>query len=306
VTDSNGELQKESNAKVVKWEDGSMHLILGNEMLDLTLQDLGSEHLFLYVKQRKFLQCQAQLKSKMNIRPTSLNSRLHQKLTLNMAEKSQKNIKVKLVATTVDPEVEKAQREKEEEDRIRYHMKMEAEQRNKAQKYGLDARYLEGDDNDISSYSSGRGGRNEYRTDDFVVDEDEEDGDFDQEEEEIEKRHKKNKHKRKKEERDEEEDAQRLLNAKRSPSPEPAPPKHRKVHKEHKPKSKKETPKKKAEEEEEPEIETERVSPEKEYVPEQIISNEQIPVDDMDMEGEERTIMKRPKGRRTVIDDDEE
>ena len=54
VVDKDGNQQKESNARVVKWSDGSMSLHLGSEIFDIHKQQiLGGDNNHLYIRQGK-------------------------------------------------------------------------------------------------------------------------------------------------------------------------------------------------------------------------------------------------------------
>lgn len=48
-----GCLQYESNARFVKWSDGSMQLLLGSEVLDLSVQNATQDHSHLFVRHHK-------------------------------------------------------------------------------------------------------------------------------------------------------------------------------------------------------------------------------------------------------------
>eukprot|EP01111_Echinosteliopsis_oligospora_P003392 TRINITY_DN1538_c0_g1_i3.p1 TRINITY_DN1538_c0_g1~~TRINITY_DN1538_c0_g1_i3.p1 ORF type:complete len:408 (-),score=131.73 TRINITY_DN1538_c0_g1_i3:156-1349(-) len=227
---ADGHGTKESNARIVKWSDGSMHLMLGGELLDVNLNHLDSEHLFLYCSQPNtagaggFLQSHGRLTHKMTIKPAGLQSKLHHKLSVSLAQKNQKVSKMKLVSTMVDPEVEKRDREKIEEDRIRSLNKIDAAQKNVAGSYNMDRRYLEGYDDDNDDYRNAprRNRNDDYKADDFVVDDDEEEqyGGY-SDEEQLEPRRRKNKNRRRSSGNDEE-DAERLMNAKRDEDDTPA------------------------------------------------------------------------------------
>jgi len=46
-------LQYESNARFVKWSDGSMQLLLGSEVLDLSVQNATQDQSHLFVRHHK-------------------------------------------------------------------------------------------------------------------------------------------------------------------------------------------------------------------------------------------------------------
>lgn len=47
------ELQRESNARFVKWSDGSMQLLIGNEVLDISVQDAQHDQAHLFLRHEK-------------------------------------------------------------------------------------------------------------------------------------------------------------------------------------------------------------------------------------------------------------
>lgn len=50
-----GWMQYESNARFVKWSDGSMQLLLGSEVLDLAVQDAHHDQSHLFLRQPKVI-----------------------------------------------------------------------------------------------------------------------------------------------------------------------------------------------------------------------------------------------------------
>ena len=51
-----GEQKYESNARFVRWSDGSLQLVLGEEVLDTTNQDLARDHHYLFVRHQGLIQ----------------------------------------------------------------------------------------------------------------------------------------------------------------------------------------------------------------------------------------------------------
>lgn len=51
-----GEPQYESNARFVRWSDGSLQLLLGDEVLDTTEQDMSMDHHYLFVRHQGLIQ----------------------------------------------------------------------------------------------------------------------------------------------------------------------------------------------------------------------------------------------------------
>lgn len=57
-----GEPKYESNARFVRWSDGSLQLLLGDEVLDTTEQDMAMDHHYLFVRHQGLIQvCSARL-----------------------------------------------------------------------------------------------------------------------------------------------------------------------------------------------------------------------------------------------------
>ena len=152
-----GEETVESNARFVRWSDGSLQLQIGTEVLDVASQDVAREqsHLFVRHPGAGLIQAQAHLRTKLVFRPSSLQSKSHRMLRASIDQRHAKVTKIKKVVTTVDPEAEKAAREKEE---LRLSKDRELLARKQAgvdRRYGvegrrggglLDREFLEGDD----------------------------------------------------------------------------------------------------------------------------------------------------------------
>jgi RNA polymerase-associated protein LEO1 len=161
ATDENGAAKyddlgvqvKESNARVVRWSDGSMSLHLGNEIFDVHVMQLQGDFNHLFVRQGTGLQGQAVFKTKLTFRPHSTDSFTHRKMTLSLADRSNKTQKVKVLPIAgKDPDAQRTEMIKKEEERLRASIRRESQQRRmreRAHQRGINASYLEGDyDND--------------------------------------------------------------------------------------------------------------------------------------------------------------
>uniref|UniRef100_A0A1I8EL05 RNA polymerase-associated protein LEO1 n=1 Tax=Wuchereria bancrofti TaxID=6293 RepID=A0A1I8EL05_WUCBA len=153
VLDDAGNIQKQGNSKVVRWSDGTMSLYLGGEIFDITVQPMQLDnHLFL--RQGAGLQGHAVFKEKLVFRPHSTDSITHRKVTLSMADRSNKSQKVKvLTAVGSNPESKKAEIVRKEEERMRAQSRREAQQRRNRMRpslgrSGLTANFLEDRDED--------------------------------------------------------------------------------------------------------------------------------------------------------------
>nr|XP_012618918.1 RNA polymerase-associated protein LEO1-like isoform X3 [Microcebus murinus] len=114
--DEEGNKIKESNARIVKWSDGSMSLHLGNEVFDVYRAPLQGNHDHLFVREDTGLQGQAVFKSKLTFRPHSTDSATHRKMTLPLAKRSSKTQKIRILPmASCDPECPRADMVKKEE-----------------------------------------------------------------------------------------------------------------------------------------------------------------------------------------------
>lgn len=151
--DKEGKPTKESNARIVKWSDGSYSLHLGSEIFDVHKQPLQSDFNHLFIRQGTGLQGQAVFKTKLSFRPHSTDSQTHKKMTLSMADRSSKSNQIKVISQVgVDPEANRWERMKKEEQGLREAMRRDANKkrvREKGSSKGLSGGYLEdGDDSD--------------------------------------------------------------------------------------------------------------------------------------------------------------
>uniref|UniRef100_A0A803M0U5 Uncharacterized protein n=1 Tax=Chenopodium quinoa TaxID=63459 RepID=A0A803M0U5_CHEQI len=120
VKKPDGTLAYESNARYVRWSDGSLQLLIGNEVLDISVQDAQHDNAYLFLRHGKgILQSQGKLLKKMRFMPSSLTSNSHRLLTALVDSRHKKVYKVKNCVTDVDPEREKEQKEKAESQTIK-------------------------------------------------------------------------------------------------------------------------------------------------------------------------------------------
>ncbi|CAN4088380.1 unnamed protein product [Withania somnifera] len=120
VKKPDGTTTVESNARFVEWSDGSVQLMIGNEVLDISVQDAQHDHSHLFLRHGKgILQSQGRILNKMRFMPSSLTSNSHRLLTALVDSRHKKVFKVKNCFTDIDPEREKEQKEKAESQTIR-------------------------------------------------------------------------------------------------------------------------------------------------------------------------------------------
>uniref|UniRef100_A0A4W5QYA5 RNA polymerase-associated protein LEO1 n=1 Tax=Hucho hucho TaxID=62062 RepID=A0A4W5QYA5_9TELE len=147
--DEEGNESRESNARIVKWSDGSMSLHLGNEVFDVYKAPLQGDHNHLFIRQGTGLQGQAVFKTKLTFRPHSTDSATHRKMTLSLADRCSKTQKIRILPMAGrDPESQRNEMIKKEEERLRASIRREGQQRRMREKQhqrGLSAGYLEPD-----------------------------------------------------------------------------------------------------------------------------------------------------------------
>lgn len=145
------EREKESNARFVRWSDGTMSLVLGDEMFQVNAQTLQNQHQFLVVHHPSELMLQTQLAftDTLTFQPHSTQSLTHRKLTAAIAGKHVKNVKTVMVATLSDPKAAKEAIEQRELEQVRSRRKVAAERSRHARATGLTARGLEESDGEV-------------------------------------------------------------------------------------------------------------------------------------------------------------
>ncbi len=106
INPQTGEL--ESNARVVKWSDGSTHLVVGDEFLVARARDVADADSFLYRRAPGLMKAHQRLKTKMTFAPATLESRTHKRLTAAIDKRhGARATRTMAYASRVDPEREK-------------------------------------------------------------------------------------------------------------------------------------------------------------------------------------------------------
>nr|CAG4641973.1 EOG090X0BPX [Eurycercus lamellatus] len=148
--DKDGNAFKESNARMVKWSDGSLSLHLGSEIFDVYRQPLQGDHNHLFIRQGTGLQGQAVFRTKLTFRPHSTDSFTHRKMTKSLAERSTKTSAIKIIGSVgADPEAHRGEMIKKEEERLRASVRRESKQKRVRERTamgrGMSGSYLEPD-----------------------------------------------------------------------------------------------------------------------------------------------------------------
>ena len=109
-----------SNARLVRWSDGSQQLLLGRDVLDVRAIDVSADQQFLLARHAQTIQGQGQLACKLVFRPASLESAFHRRLAASVDGGAARAApKVRGTATVADPARAKRERELHEEAGIR-------------------------------------------------------------------------------------------------------------------------------------------------------------------------------------------
>ncbi|XP_016437500.1 protein LEO1 homolog isoform X1 [Nicotiana tabacum] len=136
VKKPDGTTTVESNARFVEWSDGSVQLMIGNEVLDMSVQDAQHDQAHLFLRHGKgILQSQGRILRKMRFMPSSLTSNSHRLLTALVDSRHKKVYKVKNCFTDIDPEREKEQKEKAESQTIRANVILNRKKEKVSRKY---------------------------------------------------------------------------------------------------------------------------------------------------------------------------
>ncbi|RAW38945.1 hypothetical protein PC110_g4800 [Phytophthora cactorum] len=154
---------RESNAKLVQWEDGTFSMFVGKEALTLSRQKLANSFLFvnemasdspqfqdsddMVPGQESVLECHARLKEKFTIRPMTTASKSHKSLTMSMRAKHNKSVqKLKEYISELDGEREQEQRVKITDEKLRLQNRKKAHQGyeyDRERSSRMDAQFLE-------------------------------------------------------------------------------------------------------------------------------------------------------------------
>ncbi|KAJ3193693.1 hypothetical protein HK101_004357 [Irineochytrium annulatum] len=170
-----GNLEKESNARLLKWSDGSHSLLLGDELFGVSFKDMGQDHqylAFIHASELALLQTQSRFTQMMMFAPSSTNSAIHKKLTAGIRNRHQKATRTKLFAKMQDPTLLRKEAEAREREILKSERKLRSERSKAEGEYRRERRTRYSDEEEERP----RRYRDEY------ADEDEEEGildDFD-------------------------------------------------------------------------------------------------------------------------------
>jgi len=113
--DENGSPIIESNSRFVQWSDGSIQLLIGDEVFDVFQQNSSNQLLFAMTEDHHdepntCMVSQGLIKTDMSIRPTSIESVAHREMEFKVKSRMIKQAKVKQFQTKIAPEKAQEQR----------------------------------------------------------------------------------------------------------------------------------------------------------------------------------------------------
>ncbi|KAG2437701.1 hypothetical protein HYH02_011079 [Chlamydomonas schloesseri] len=181
TADGRDEIVPESNARFVRWSDGSLQLLLGDEVFDVDTADISSQHAYM-VAYSGVVQGQAALTTKMGFRLATLNSKLYARMREEVDKRTVKVKRVQQHVEAYDPAKEKERRAREAEELLRNRAALESRQQRVTARFAggggggggrrgrpeLNTRFLEEEDG-LEGGAYGRG-------DDGFIDDGDDDG----------------------------------------------------------------------------------------------------------------------------------
>mmetsp|Transcript_8726 Transcript_8726/g.16204 ORF Transcript_8726/g.16204 Transcript_8726/m.16204 type:complete len:429 (-) Transcript_8726:12-1298(-) len=146
----NGVPALESNARFVEWSDGSLQLLVGEEVFDITSLETMNQFTFALTtdadSKNRCLEAQGVVDSDILIRPTSVTSAAHKEMEFKVKSKNLKSVRMMEMDILEDPEKEQNARLKAIDDRLRIQNRQRAKRGNANSSARFDKAYLEEDD----------------------------------------------------------------------------------------------------------------------------------------------------------------
>jgi RNA polymerase-associated protein LEO1 len=97
----------ESNARFVKWSDGTTQLVIGDETLAVSEATVNKDHAYVFARHAGAMQARAHVHSKLVFRPATLDSETHRRLTRAVDKKHVKSAQTRMHIEVQDPEAAK-------------------------------------------------------------------------------------------------------------------------------------------------------------------------------------------------------
>ncbi|EPZ35428.1 Leo1-like protein domain-containing protein [Rozella allomycis CSF55] len=152
----------EGNSRIVKWSDGSMSLVIGQEIYDIQVSDVPSNqniHLMNYHVNEATLEGYKKVEKRMMVSSNTNDKGSHDRITQVLSKHLTRESKIKSFESREDPEILKAQLERVENEKMRSQRRLETKRRIQMEKeflpsmeLNVDALEQDEDDEDEENY----------------------------------------------------------------------------------------------------------------------------------------------------------
>ncbi|KDO19756.1 hypothetical protein SPRG_15090 [Saprolegnia parasitica CBS 223.65] len=122
VDPATGRPKRESNTRIVKWEDGTYTMFVGDEALTLTQQKVANSFIFANEQStdETVLECHGRVSKKLTIRPIATTSSSHQSLKMSMRARHNKAVvRIQEYISEIDGTLDKEQRANARQEKMR-------------------------------------------------------------------------------------------------------------------------------------------------------------------------------------------
>ncbi|KAK7206705.1 Leo1-like protein-domain-containing protein [Myxozyma melibiosi] len=188
VKDEQGNNKIQSNARIIRWSNGSYSLKLGGEIFDIQETPVNDTYLAVSHNEQEIVQFHNKISKILNMTPSSTTSQTHLRMSNALARGQVKTRYINDIVTIEDPEKVKREAEKAEENKIRARKKLENKRAALESRSNYDRELGAGVGRGAGGGAGGRGSRYDadddgmgygnsadYEKDDFVVSDDDED-----------------------------------------------------------------------------------------------------------------------------------
>jgi len=131
---------KQSNARMVEWEDGSKSLLLGEEFMDVIVESAADNaQMWGQIPGQPLLECHGTVDKKWIIKTSGLKSKTHKKLSAALEKRLQNTTRgAKQVIVTHDTEAEHEKKERERDELLRSRELLVAKQDKMRKEYDVE------------------------------------------------------------------------------------------------------------------------------------------------------------------------
>ncbi|KTW28557.1 hypothetical protein T552_01818 [Pneumocystis carinii B80] len=137
VKNSDGTYSKESNARFLKWSDGSLSLLLGSELFSVVVKNSISDYMYLSISHetQSLLMSRKRFTKNMTFLPIDTGSSTHKRLTEAILRGNMKKSSIIEFINIEDPEKVKREAERIEEEKIRFRRRLVSKRRARNARY---------------------------------------------------------------------------------------------------------------------------------------------------------------------------